>query len=562
MHGKDGVSVDRLIDELWGEDPPRTARKSLQVHVSRLRRELGDGILETRPQGYALRLERVRVDLYEFEDLLERGRDALEAGNPHEAASLLREGLALWRGAPLAGLDREPFAGAAAGRLEDLRLDATELRVEADLALGRHAALVGELEQLVAEHPFREGLRRQLMLALYRSGRQANALAAYRSARTTFLEELGVEPGPELRQLEGAVLRHDPALAPPSSPTRGPARKRRVLLAGVAMAVLALAAAAGIFAAVRAPGGSLSSSSAKQVPVANSVVKIDPRTNAVVQVTRVGREPDALAVGAGGVWVVNWQDRTVSRIDPAGVVETIGGVPRADHLAVDRDNVWVSSFDRASVARIDADTGEVVESLGVASQHAEGLAIGGGYLWITNPATVRRHGVETVSRVDLRSNKVVSTIPVGTTPIFDAFGEGALWVANYDDDTVSVVSAGSPEAETIELGPGCGPLGIATGFGSAWVACYWTQELVRIDPTTRKVAARIPIDDGPLGVSTGAGSVWVTNRDSRTVSRIDPRSDKTVARIRLRAPLSPFGIAASDDGVWVSVRQCRVTPCL
>jgi virginiamycin B lyase len=175
---------------------------------------------------------------------------------------------------------------------------------------------------------------------------------------------------------------------------------------------------------------------------------------------------------------------------------------------------------------------------------------------------VRRQGVETVSRVDLRSDKVVSTIPVGATPIFDTFGEGALWVANYDDDTVSVVSPGSPDAETIPLGTGCGPLGIATGFGSVWVVCYWQEQLLRIDPRTRRIVARIPIGDGPLGVSTGAGSVWVTNRDSRTVSRIDPRKNGTVATVRLPAPLSPCAVAARENGVWVSVRRCDQQPCV
>jgi DNA-binding beta-propeller fold protein YncE len=296
--------------------------------------------------------------------------------------------------------------------------------------------------------------------------------------------------------------------------------------------------------------------------VANSVVKIDPRTNEIVRVTRVGRQPDAVAVGAGATWVVNWQDRTVSRIDRSGAVETIGGVPRADHLAVDGDNLWVSSFDRSSVARINARTGEVVESLGVRSRHAEGLAVGGGYLWITNPATVRGQGVETVSRVDLRSGKVVSRIPVGKTPIFDTFGAGALWVANYDDDTVSVVSAGSRNAQTIALGRGCGPLGIATGFGAVWVVCYWPHRLVRIDARTRRIVSRIPVGIGPLAVSTGAGAVWVTSRDSRAVTRIDPRSNTIVSTIRLPAPLSPFGISARNGGVWVSVRRCPQTPCI
>jgi DNA-binding beta-propeller fold protein YncE len=295
--------------------------------------------------------------------------------------------------------------------------------------------------------------------------------------------------------------------------------------------------------------------------VANSVVKIDPRTNEIVQVTGVGRKPDAVAVGAGAVWVVNWQDRTVSRINRSGAVETIGGVLRADHLAVDGDNVWVSSFDRSSVARIDARTGEVVESLGVPTRHAEGLAVGGGYLWITNPATVRGEGIETVSRVDLRSGKVVSRIPDGKTPIFDTFGNGALWVANYDDDTVSVVRPGSRGAETVALGT-CGPLGIATGFGAVWVVCYWTHELVRIDARTRRIVSHIPIGVGPLGVSAGAGAVWVTSRDGRAVTRIDPRSNTVVATIRLPAPLSPFGVGARNEGVWVSVRRCAQAPCL
>jgi DNA-binding SARP family transcriptional activator len=353
LNANEVVSAERLVDDLWGEEPPRTARKSLQVHISRLRRELGDGLVETRPHGYALRVERGQVDLHRFEDLVARGRDALQGGEPREAAAVLREADALWRGAALAGLEAEPFVGPAAARLDDLRIAATELRVEADLALGRHAGLVGELERLVAEHPFREGLRRQLMLALYRSGRQADALAEYRSARRTLMDELGVEPGPELRELEAAVLRHDPGLAPPRSRVGRPARSRPVLLGGIGLA--ALAAAAGIFAALRAPAHA--SSSGPPAVVGNSVVKIDPRTNEIVQVTKVGREPDAVAVGAGAVWVVNWQDRTVSRIDGSGAVETIGGVPRADHLAVDGGNVWVSSFDRSSVARIDGRTG-------------------------------------------------------------------------------------------------------------------------------------------------------------------------------------------------------------
>jgi DNA-binding SARP family transcriptional activator len=195
------VSTDRLIDELWGTEPPRTALNTVQYYVSQLRKLLGAGRIMTRPPGYAIRTERGELDLQRFELLLERGD-----------AEALAEALSLWRGAALADFVYEPFAREEIARLEELRLVAHEWRISADLELGRHAELVGELEQLIALHPLRERLRGQLMLALYRSGRQAEALAAYKDARKTLVEELGIEPGPALHELERAILRQDPAL--------------------------------------------------------------------------------------------------------------------------------------------------------------------------------------------------------------------------------------------------------------------------------------------------------------------------------------------------------------
>lgn len=555
LHANVVVSADSLMEELWGSQPPRTARKTLQVHVSRLRRELGESLPERRANGYLVALQRGQVDADEFEDLLERGREALRAEQAASAARLLRDALALWRGPVLAGMGLDGATRTAASRLEDLRLVALESRIEADLALGRHANVVGELEALVAEHPFRETFRRQLMLALYRSARQADALAAYRAARSFLVSELGVEPGPELRELEGAMLRQDPALlAPhPSAPRVGRAARRMSAVLGAAVLAVAVITATIVWRA------GLFEAAAPQV-VPESLVRIDPETNAVVAVTKVGRDPDRLAVGAGGVWVVNRRDRTVTRVTERDVVETIGGVPFADHVAVDGDHVWVSSFDRASIAKIDGQSGQVVESVGLPSRHAEGLAVGGGFLWVTNPATQRGVGTETVSRIDLRTREVVSTIPVGTTPIFTTFGDGAVWVSNYDADTISVVRIGSTTAETIDA---CdGPLGIATGFESVWVACYWVSQVVRIDQRTGEVLARIPIGAGPLDVSVGAGSVWSTSRDSREVSRIDPRTNEVVARIEFAGDASPRSVVATEDAVWVSVFSCSSAPCV
>ena len=220
VHANRPVSTDRLIDELWGEHPPASVRKGLQVLVSRLRKTLGKGSarLATQPDGYLLHVEPGELDLDRCERLGRQGREALARGDCRPAAEQLREALGLWRGPPLAEFAFESFAQAEIGRLEELRLALLEDRIDADLACGTHATLVGELEALVAEHPLRERLRRQLILALYRSGRQADALEAYREARTVLDEELGLEPTPALRELEHAILTHDPSLRAPTPP--------------------------------------------------------------------------------------------------------------------------------------------------------------------------------------------------------------------------------------------------------------------------------------------------------------------------------------------------------
>jgi len=215
LHANELVGRERIVDCLWGERPPESAANAIQVAVHGLRRVLGAERLETRGTGYTLRTELGELDLERFRQLVLRARPA----RPAEAAEALREALPLWRGPPLADLPDAPFTRTEAGRLEEERLAAVEACVEAELALGRHAELIPELERLVPEHPFRERLRLQQMLALYRSGRQAESLEAYASARRTLVDELGVEPGPALQELERAILRQDPALEAPSPPS-------------------------------------------------------------------------------------------------------------------------------------------------------------------------------------------------------------------------------------------------------------------------------------------------------------------------------------------------------
>ncbi len=207
------VPTDILIEEIWGANPPRTARESLHNNVSQLRKLLGEGVIERHDPGYVLQIDPGQLDLVRFERLV---ADARRTESAETRAAGLRQALALWRGSPLADLAYEPFADVQIERLEELRLAAQQDLVDAQLDLGRHADVVGELEALIAVHPFDERLRSQLMLTLYRSGRQADALAVYRNARQALLDSLGLEPGVALRELEQAILRQDPSLDLPA----------------------------------------------------------------------------------------------------------------------------------------------------------------------------------------------------------------------------------------------------------------------------------------------------------------------------------------------------------
>jgi DNA-binding SARP family transcriptional activator len=234
LHPNEVVPADRLIDELWGEDSPEDAAAALRVNVSRLRKALPQDVLTTRSPGYIIRVDSDELDLHRFERMVDEGRSLLARGLAADASERLRDALSLWRGPALADFAYESFAQAAIARLEEIRLAAVELRIDADLALGRHDELVAELDALVAEHPLRERLRGYLMTALYRSGRQAEALDAYQEARRALVDELGLEPSPALHELERAILRHDPSL---DAGAPAPARARRAAERSILVAV-------------------------------------------------------------------------------------------------------------------------------------------------------------------------------------------------------------------------------------------------------------------------------------------------------------------------------------
>src|SRR5215207_10609865 len=356
---------------------------------------------------------RSRVDVTRFERLLTQGRRALAEGDALSAASTLREALALWRGPALADLAPLEFAQAEIRRLEELRLGAVMERIEADLALGRAAEAIPELEALVEANPLQERLRGQLMLALYRSARQADALEVYRQTRQLLHDELGLEASKALQELERSILRQEgsldvdfrsQAIAARVGHERRtePGRRRperdgqileqdETLVADAARAphsrrrrLLAIALAAGVVAAAVA-GVRLMNGGRDLTLGPNTIVRIDPKTNEIVQSIRVGRLPGAIAATAEHVWVVNERDGTVSRVTrETGATQTIGRLPSDGFLTLDeRGNVYASGWDAPFVWQIDPRSVTLTKRFRVRSR-AIGVAVGGGSLWVVD----------------------------------------------------------------------------------------------------------------------------------------------------------------------------------
>jgi YVTN family beta-propeller protein len=553
IHRGTVVSVDRIVDLLWGERPPDTAAKTVQVYVSRLRKALGEGLLLTRGGGYVLELAPHQLDAERFEQAVSEAREQFARGEIAAARDVLREALALWRGPALADFTYEDFARDEIDRLEELRLAALEERVEADLALGRHAELVPELERLVRENPTREGLRRQLMLALYRSGRQAEALETYRQAQRALDEELGLEPSPELRELERAILAQDPALAAPAPPRRLPAIKER-RRGGTLIALGGAGLLAALLALVLLGGTEPDSRLAE----ANSLVAIDPESAEVEAVIPTGVRPSDVASEAGSLWVANRADDTVIQIDPGSrsVVSTTSAGTSVDALAAGAGAVWIADSHRARAVRVDAGFTAVRRTIKVTPDptphpSSSAIAVGEGAVWVAN-------GKAEVVRVDPETNEPVATIQVGNDPNAIATGDGAVWVADGEDNTATRIDSTGANAVTAVVPVGRAPAAIAVGANGVWVANTGEDTISRIDPDTAAVVARIDVGQRPTGVAVGAGGVWVANSVGGSVSRIDPETNRVAETVELGE--APQGVTVSAGSVWVSVQPAPTAP--
>jgi YVTN family beta-propeller protein len=566
LHAGEVVSADRLIDDLWAERSPPGAPKALQAHVSRLRKALdangaslpeadgepsgppSSGVLLTRGHGYLLRVAPGELDLDRFQAVVEAGRQALAVGDPQRAAETLRAGLALWRGPPLADFAYEAFAQAPIAQLEELRLAAVEDRVEADLALGRHEQLVGELAALVKQNRLRERLRMQLMVALYRCGRQAEALDVYQEYRRGLAEELGLDPSPRLRQLEAAILARDSSLELGYSPSRakavatasGPRRtmgwRRRQRLALGGSVLVSVAVAALVLASSGGGGAPLI------VIAGNSVGGISAGRGAISAVVPVGSSPSSVAAGEGAVWVANYSDDTVSRIDPVThAVQTIPAGSTPSGIAVGAGAVWVANNFSGTVSWINPAVNRVVKTIPVGSGPS-GVAVGYRSVWVANSSE------GTLSRIDAVTGAPGKPIALGAGATDVAAGLDAVWVS---DEANGQVVRFDPQTDQVSgaISVGTGPSAIAVGYGSVWVANSLDRTVSRINPQTNAVAATIPVGNGPNAISIGAGGVWVANEFGGTVTRIDPATD--TART-IKVGNRPQGLATAGGLVWVA----------
>jgi len=558
LHRNERVSSGRLTDLLWDESPPESAPKMIQIYVSRLRRTLADddgrGRLITQAGGYRLRVEPGELDLDRFERLRAEGRNALEAGDAAFAARALRGALSLCQGPPLGDIPQARFLEQESARLEELRLGALEERIEAELALGEGPSLVDELEALVREHPLRERPAAQFMLAVYRSGRQAEALAIYRQTRDR-LDELGIEPGRPLKELEQAILRQDHALEVPAKwravgarvpPALEPGRRRMSRRRAVAAMIVATVITATAVIAIALGTGN----ERGRIRLAADAVGV-VRDGRLIDQVRVGASPAAVAGQGRAIWVASSGANSVSRLDPRSfdVRQTIPVGDGPSGIAIGRGAVWVTNGLDGTVSRVDPAANRVVQTIRVGNGPAA-IAYGLGSVWVANRAD------QTVSQIDPRTGNVVDTLAAGTDAAAVVTAEGAVWVVDQVRGRIARLEPGFTEP-VLTINVGNGPSAIALGAGSLWVANTLDSTVSRIDLRSNRVVATIPVGAGPNSVAVTPDAIWVGSEFDNTLSRIRPSTNGVDRTIRLDQ--RPNGAAGANGAVLLAVGSSAAT---
>jgi branched-chain amino acid transport system substrate-binding protein len=550
------VPSDRLIEELWGDDRPHDAASAVHQHVARLRRVLEPHeVLETRWPGYVLAIAQEQLDLFRFERLGAEGRRLLDDGRGEEAARVLQSALELWRGEPLADLTGERFLTGALPHLEEARLEVLEARIDADLAAGRDRELVGELRELILAAPFRERFRAQLMTALYRSGRQADALEAYADARRELVDGLGLEPGPELQLLQTAILAHDAGLQTRARPAVA-RRRGRVAAAGL---VLALAGSVGAAALLR--DGDESRAGFATAPTAGTVAAFDAQSGALRRRIAAGRTPGSIAVHRGAAWVVDADAQTVLRLSVASrVVETFSTGATPTDVAADAGSVWVANGGpledaqftgpvATAVARLDATTGtkraetRLPKRGGALSNLVENhVAAWKGAVWAVTPdfAIVRIDAA--TGTITARSRAVrAAAVAAGPAGVWVLGVDGV--VARLDERSARPVARASVPASSVGA--------IAVGTDAAWVTSPSEGTLWKVAAGPRPTVGAIELARGVSDVAVAEDAVWVANPLAGTVVRVGIESAGVERTLDLDG--IPRSIAVDGDTLWVAL---------
>jgi DNA-binding SARP family transcriptional activator len=521
------VPVDALVEAIWGDEEPPSARRMVRMYAGRVRRALGlghDGVpaLVAEGPGFRLAVEPESVDAFRFERLVEEAQRCVRGDDPEEALRLFRASLALWRGPALAGL---PFAAWMARRLGEVRIAALEGTVEARIALGEHAAAIGDLEQLLAEHPLRERLHALLMTALYRAGRQSDALAHFKAFRRTLVHDLGVEPGTEVRELERAILRQDPALdAAPRRRSEGPAlaapaarppRASRRRLAGAA-AVLALVAVAGALLLAGRGGATLG---------ANAVGVVDARSGKLLSHVDVGTEPSAvLPLGGGRALVATESDRSVALVDlRAGRVVGRYGTGFAGgrlirYQALLHRTAVLSDPDSMQLAVLDLD---VRGASGLTGRlHTISIHVPYGADGISDLVRVPRAGAVATAQGWL--------VEVGSEMHYEWEQRGIAKVADTS-----------------------GPLTYAQRM--VWMAPRGARELVGFNIDLGEATRHVPLPSRARAVAAAGDELWAVLADGRTLLHFKASTSFPLGHVRLPGAATVLRAAGAD--LWVGTRE-------
>jgi DNA-binding SARP family transcriptional activator/DNA-binding beta-propeller fold protein YncE len=566
LHRNEVVSADRLIDELWDGRPPVTALKGLQVHISRLRKELTSGNADNgcgllmRANGYVLEVTAESVDIDRFQRAVARAEDANADGRHGDAAELLNQALPLWRGPPLADFTYESFAQEEIARLEELRLLALEEHFEAELALGHHTKVVADLEARVKARPLRERLRGQLMLALYRCGRRADALEVYRDGYRRSIEELGIEPCHRLRELQDRILDESPELASPRRAQRETRVVRRSSIALVVAGIIVMGVTLGIV--LRDSGASGPTARRPVLNIAaNSLAGVDASGGLARFALPLSGRPTDIAADGDRLYAVSVDSSALTVADGGTrrLARTIPLAMRPAAVAVNSDSVWIADARRGLLVRMDPGYERITaratwrrpprrEAVGLSRLDSVAVTIAGRAAWVTD-------GSSRIVRVDERGRvtRLRSTHPLDGV----VAGAGAVWAISRRDaaviridpdvarvtDDIRIVARPGREAPA--------PIAVAATRSAVWVLNGNTATVSRIDARTRGVTTTIPlsVEQSPRDIDAGAGAIWVANFDG-SLTRI-PESGGKPRSSFLGASL--VGVAGSAQRVWVAV---------